>query len=279
MFSLFLHEVKSRQGSILGWGLFTAFLALVYIPIYPQFAEQMAGFQGLLDLPIYQALGINSMLTFADYVSSTLLNFLPIILGIFAITAGTGALAGEEDKGTLELLVTLPISRTQLVIAKALGLLVTLILALLLTLIGAMVSVAIANPQLETPISFGQMAAAIANVLPLLAFFMMASLFFGAFLPTRSTAGMAAAALLIISFVGNNLVTLVESLKDFKFIFPHNYYAATAEAFTIGVRTGDALVLLGSALVMFLLALLAFNRRNLMTGTWFWKRQRPPAET
>lgn len=279
MISMFMHEVKSRRGGILGWGLFMAFFAFIYIPIYPSFADQMAGFEDLLDLPLYQALGVSSMAKFADYLSSTFLNFLPIIVGIYAIITGTGALAGEEDKGTIELLVTLPLSRTQVVIAKALAMLVALILIFLLALVGCWISLAIANPQIDDPIAIGQMSAAVFNALPLTVFFLMAAFFFGAFLPTRSIAGMAATALLILSYLGNNLANLVDVLKDFKFLFPHNYYSATAEAFTSGVNLNDMGVLSGLALLFFLLAILAFNRRNLMTGAWFWQRQRPPVES
>jgi ABC-2 type transport system permease protein len=278
MISLFWHELLSRRVGILGWGLSISFLALIYIPIYPSFAEQMAGFQDLLDLPIYQALGVSSMANLADYLSSTFFNFLPILVGIYAIITGTGALAGEEDKGTLELLVTLPLSRSQIVIAKALAMLVAIILILGLALMGCWISLAIASPQIEDQVSFGQISVAVVNALPLGAFFLMAALFFGAFFPTRGIAGMAAAAVLILSYIGNNLVTLVESLENLKFLFPHNYYSATAEAFTEGLNPSDVLVLSGLALVFFLLALLAFNRRNLMTAAWFWQRQHPPAE-
>ncbi len=43
---------------------------------------------------------------------------LPIILGIFAISLGSDALAGEEGRGTLDLLLSTPLSRRKAVLEK-----------------------------------------------------------------------------------------------------------------------------------------------------------------
>src|SRR5688500_6333806 len=107
MRSLFAYEVRSRRGALLGWGIGLALYSAMYTSLYPQMAEQMAG---LADLPIYRFLGI-SLLTFEGYLSSTVLMFLSVLLGIYAVTAGIHTLVGEEEEGTLELLVTTGLRR------------------------------------------------------------------------------------------------------------------------------------------------------------------------
>ena len=42
----------------------------------------------------------------------------PLLLMIAAIGAGAGAIAGEEERGTLELLLANPLSRRRLVLEK-----------------------------------------------------------------------------------------------------------------------------------------------------------------
>jgi hypothetical protein len=64
MFDLFLHELKIRRGAILGWGIGIGAFSMVYVGIYPSLGEQMTAFQDVLDLPIYQALGVSDMTTF-----------------------------------------------------------------------------------------------------------------------------------------------------------------------------------------------------------------------
>lgn len=102
-------------------GIALCFFPVVYVGLYPSFADQMASFQSILDLPIYQAMGI-SMNSFESYMASTVTNLVPVILCIYAVMNGTGTLAGEEDDGLLELIVTLPIHRWQIVAVKAVAL-------------------------------------------------------------------------------------------------------------------------------------------------------------
>ncbi len=118
MFRLLVQELKFRRNAIIGWGLGLCFFPLMYIGIYPSVADQMAGFA---DLEIYQAMGM-SLGTFGDWIGSIMIVFFPLVAGIFAIGNGTGTLAGEEEDGRLEMLVTLPLPRWQIVTAKALAL-------------------------------------------------------------------------------------------------------------------------------------------------------------
>jgi len=118
MFRLLVQELKFRRNTILGWGLGLCFFPLVYIGIYPSVADEMAAFA---DLEIYQAMGM-SLGTFADWVGSIMIVLLPLIAAIYSISNGTGTLVGEEEDGRLEMLVTLPLPRWQIVTAKALAL-------------------------------------------------------------------------------------------------------------------------------------------------------------
>jgi ABC-2 type transport system permease protein len=118
MVRLLWQELLFRRNAIIGWSLGLCFFPLVYIAIYPSVAEEMAG---LADLEIYRALGMN-LGTFPDWVGSILIVFMPLIAAIYALINGTGTLAGEEEDGRLEMIVTLPLARWQIVAAKALAL-------------------------------------------------------------------------------------------------------------------------------------------------------------
>ena len=53
------------------------------------------------------------------YLHTELLSFLaPMLVLIYAIAAGAGAIAGEEDRHTLDLLLVSPVSRTRIVLEK-----------------------------------------------------------------------------------------------------------------------------------------------------------------
>ena len=109
MLSLLLHEIRSRRGAIIGWAIGLTLFALMYTTIYPEMQDQMAS---LADLSVYQAMGIE-VATFEGYLGTSVIGFVPILLGVYAILTSTTTLAGEEDDGTLEMLLTTRLPRWQ----------------------------------------------------------------------------------------------------------------------------------------------------------------------
>ena len=107
------------------------FFPLIYLGIYPQVADEMQSMESLMDLEIYQAMGV-SLGTFEDWMASTVILFVPLLASVYAIINGTGTLAGEEDDGRLELMVTLPVPRWQIVTVKAIALGLALLIILLI---------------------------------------------------------------------------------------------------------------------------------------------------
>ena len=120
MLRLLLQELRFRRNSIIGWSIGLSLLLSMYLSFYPSFESQLENMREIMELPIYQSMGM-SFGTFEDWVASTVTTLVPVILAIYAVLDGTGTLAGEEDAGTLELVVTLPIPRWQIVSVKAIG--------------------------------------------------------------------------------------------------------------------------------------------------------------
>lgn len=180
MGSLLWYELRSRWGVILGWGFGLGGFGALYTSVYPQVAEQMGEFG---NLPFSQIMGL-SLMTYEGYISSTVINYLSILLGIYAITAGTGTLAGEEESGTLELLVTTRLPRWQLVTAKAIALIVVAFLVLVIGGVGTMLAFNAVADQVDTTITGIHVFIAVLYVLPVVVALIMFALFTGAFLPS-----------------------------------------------------------------------------------------------
>jgi ABC-2 type transport system permease protein len=273
---LLLQELRFRRGAIIGWGIGLCLFPVIYVGLYPSFAEQMAGFQELMDLAIYQAMGI-SMASFEGFVASTVTNLIPVILCIYAVLNGTGTLAGEEDSGRLELIVALPIPRWQIVAVKAVALAVALFLILIITSAGAALTLAALADQVETAITPLDLFLSLLSAWPLAVAFAMLSLFLGAFCPSRRIASMIATVLVIASYLGSNLAGMVSALESVEWLFLFHFYEATAEALEQGQQAGNVIVLLAVAIVALALAALFFQRRNLTVGAWPWQRGKLPA--
>jgi ABC-2 type transport system permease protein len=275
MLRLFLQELRFRRNAIIGWGVGLCFFPIVYVGLYPSFAEQMAGFEDLMDMAFYQALGF-TMATFEDYLASTITNLVPIIISVYALINGTGTLAGEEESGRLEMIVALPIPRWQIVTVKAAALAIALLLIVAIVGAGTALTLAYIQSEVETEVTPAGVFVSVLAAWPLILAFGMISLFLGAFSASRRAAAMLATIVVIVSYLGNNLTGLITSLESIEWLFVNNYFEATADAIRNGQQTGNVLVLLGISLVAFLLAIFFFQRRNVTVGAWPWQRGRVP---
>ncbi len=275
MRSLLLQEFRSRRNAVIGWGIGLCLFPVLYVGLYPSFADQMENFYEILDVPFYQAMGI-SMASFEGYLASTVTNLMPLILCIYAVINGTGTLAGEEDSGRLELIVALPIPRWQIVAVKAAALGIALLLILTIAATGASLTLVAIGSQVETMVTPVDLFFSLLAAWPLAMAFGMISLFLGAFSPSRRTAAMLATVAVIASYLGSNLAGMISSLEAIQKFFLFHFYEATAEALENGQQIDNTLVLLPVALVALGLAGLFFQIRNITVGAWPWQRGRIP---
>ena len=79
--------------------------------IAAQMGAMPAMFRGLLGEPI-------NIETLPGFLSWRAIGFMPVMIGLWAVTAFAGTLAGEASKGTLELALSAPISRISLALQK-----------------------------------------------------------------------------------------------------------------------------------------------------------------
>ena len=268
MLNLLKYELLSRWGATVGWGIGLAFFGAMYIGIYPEAGEQMTA---LADLSLYQAMGID-LGSFEGFVASSVVQFIPIILGIYVIITSTEMLAGEEDSGTLEVLLTMPLRRWQIVSIKALAVAVVSYLILVIAGFGSILMLNAIKGAVEIDVTASELFIAILSGWPIMMAFLMIGLFLGAYLPNRRTAALATTVIFLASYFGETLAGFVESLDAIKPLSLFYYFDSSVTLFTKGVKAGDVWLLLGLAALFFILALLSFQRRNVMVGAWPWQR-------
>lgn len=270
MLSLLWHEFYSRRADIIGWTIGLSLFALTYLGLYPSMADQMALFD-LSDLAFYEALGVSDMATFEGYASGTVVNLLPIILVVYAIITGTGALAGQEDDGTLELIVTLPLPRWQIVLVKAAGIALALLAIVLLTTGSVMGIFAGIQNEITTVIELGDWVPIMLAVWPLTLAFGMFSLLLGAIAPTRRMAGVLGMVFFLVNYVGDAVTNMTTTYEAWQPLFLFHYYDNSSAVFTEGIVLGNSVVLLVVAGLFLTTAVVIFQRRDLMVGNWVWQ--------
>jgi ABC-2 type transport system permease protein len=123
--SVFGKSLRDSRWAVLGIGLLLGMLVFVTgYAIGDQFktvadraaiAAQMgalpAMFRGLLGEPIH-------IETLPGFLSWRVVGFMPVMLGMWSVAALAGTLAGEASRGSLEMLLSAPISRTRVAFQK-----------------------------------------------------------------------------------------------------------------------------------------------------------------
>ena len=273
MFRLLLQELRFRRNAIIGWAIGLSFLPAMYIGIYPQVAADLEGLQNIVDLQIYAAMGI-SFGSFEEWIASTIINIVPIIVAIYAVIDGTGTLAGEEEAGKLELMISLPIPRWQIVTVKAIAHAIALFLILLIVAIATTIVFYAIESEIETTLVWTDVLWGLLYTWPLVMAVGMISLFLGAFAPRRRVAAIISTVIVIVSYFGDNLSSQVSTLESLQPLFLFHYLNATADLFVTGPQASDIIILVGIALVAFILAVVFFQLRDITVGMWPWRRAR-----
>lgn len=191
-------------------------------------------------------------------------SFAPVILMIYGVIAGTGLLAGDEGRGTLETTLAQPIARGALFWSRVTALLLGLLAICALNTIGWFISVPFVDLG---DLDLFTLAWASFAVVPLVAAFSGCSVLVAAIAPNRSTAGGLMAAFAITSYLVASFANTIEVIEWMRWLTPY-YYADTTQLLSDGLVWWHQAVLLGLTVVTFGLGWSAFNAREIGAGTW-----------
>lgn len=255
--SVFAKTLWDQRRMWLWWGVGLLAVVVVYVAPFEQYREQ-----GILDVDvdigIYQALGIRDLATAEGYLQGTLFGLLGPLLVIMAATvAGARAIAGDEEAGTLDLVLAHPVSRTRLVLERAGALAVAM--AWLGLVVWAAGAVAVRASDMGIPLD--RLAAAVAGLVLLGVVFGALALALGAVVGRRPLVLGLTAAVAVAAYLANNLALQFEALEPARFASPF-HHALGRDPLRTGFDPGGTTVLVAIAAGLVAAAVWAFNRRD-----------------
>jgi ABC-2 type transport system permease protein len=259
--ALLTTTLRQQQRAFLGWAAGLAAVAAMYAAFYPSIQASAADFQGYMDkLPeaIRSLIG-NDFTTSAGYLRSETFSTLgPILMLVFAIGAGSRAIAGEEEGHTLDLLLSTPVRRRQVLVDKWASM--TLTALALVSVLGA--TIALIGPPFQLHIGLVDLASACLMLFLVAIAFGSISLAVGAYTGHRGLANGITGALAVAAYVVNVLASSVDALSVLRPLSPFRWYLEPDPLVT-GLTAENVLVLAGITLVSTAVALLVFERRDL----------------
>lgn len=260
--NLFLKTIRDYRYSILGWGIGLMALTVMYISFYPSIKESGMDLNNYLEkMPdaIKAMLGDNDFNTPTGYINTEFFSIMgPILFMIFAIGYGSNAIAGEEDKGTLDVLLAYPISRAKVLLQKVAGLLV-LITILGLIFYGALT---VGSTIQSMNIDLLKLAAAVTSLGLLALFYGMFSLMLGCIFGNRGLSVGLTSALVVGSYVFDTFGKTVGALKPLRKFTPFFYYNEN-NPLVNGLDIVHVLILGGGIVLCLLVGFYFFQKRDL----------------
>ncbi|MCE2527573.1 MAG: ABC transporter permease subunit [Actinomycetia bacterium] len=259
--------LRDRRRSLFWWvvGIFGYMLGIG--AVYPNVRDNQDQFEALLEtypdeLLAIMGVGEESLFDPVGFMRAEAFGWIvPLVFAIYGAAQGARAVAGEEEAGTIDLVMATPLSRFGLVWQKWLALVLTeMVLG-----VGLFVSLALDNVLFGMDIPLGNSAAGCFMAVLLGVFFGSLAMAVGAGTGLRGLSMGVVTLVAAGSYLLNSLGGLVEGLDTLKPLSPFYYYDAS-NPLRYGLDAQHTLVLAGLAVVLMVIGLLAVRRRDLGIG-------------
>lgn len=250
-------DVRLRRRSLYGYALGLGAYVLVIVALYPSFKNDTSLDQltanGSTVAALFGATG--PLTTPTGWLSANVFaNFGPLIVLLLGIGYGAGCLAGQDEDGTLGLVVTLPLSRARIVLEKVAALVLLALVASLATLLAAL-----AGRAFDLYVAPAGLVGVTAGMLLLGIDFGLVAMAIGAVTGSRGTALGIASALAAASYLVASLAPVVSWLHPARYTSLF-FFAVGDQQLQNGLSPAWAAVLLAVAVLLVGGCLAAFDR-------------------
>jgi ABC-2 type transport system permease protein len=271
LWTTFRYTYTGLRGQILGWGLGLALYGLMIVPMYNTLAAQQDQLQKMIASypPEFLAFfggDANSLITPAGFLGMYAFSMMPVIIGIFAVMAGSGLIVSDEERGRLDLIISHPVGRTPFFFGRSLGILGAALSIMFLGWLGF--SILLGGSGLG--FNWGQMAVPFLSLLTQILVSATLALLLSMFLPSRSLAAMVTGAFMVASYFVSSMAFMDERMKGLSQIMPYHYFQTVLNFEELNLTWLFALI--GASVLMVVVAWLRFVRRDIrLSGEGSWR--------
>ena len=149
---IFRRTLRDSRGGILGWGIGIGLITVMVILLYPTLT-QFEGFAQMLESPIYKAMlgemaDAAAFLSPEGFIAVYVLALAPLYLAVYLVILGLNVTAGEEERGTVDLLLSTPTPRWQVIVEKFAAMIVITVLIFAINYVMALAALAL-TPEMD----------------------------------------------------------------------------------------------------------------------------------
>ncbi|HML22675.1 MAG TPA: ABC transporter permease subunit [Aggregatilinea sp.] len=261
---VFLKTLRDMRGALIAWTIGMFLTGVLFMSFYPAVRDSMGQVEDLLDrMPAtVRALAgeATDFSTVNGYLSTKALSsFFPVLVLAFTISYGASLIGGEEETGTLDLLLATPTPRWRIVLEKF----AALVLFTVVALVAAYAGVVLGSIPVDAfnELNLGRLLAGVLDIAPMGLFFGALTLAITCVRPGRGTALGTAAGLAGVTYLLDTMAELAGIPKAIQVLSP--WYHFNGDAVLVrGVNAGSVALLLGLAAALVVVAMIGFERRD-----------------
>jgi ABC-2 type transport system permease protein len=261
--NIFFRELRANLKSLLIWSAIIGLLIMAAVAKFSAFASDPDLLQMLDAMPPEMLDAFN----LRAFTMTTLTGFYGVMFIYFALMAaiaaamwGSEIISKEERDKTVEFSLVLPVSRSQVISAKALAALVNCAAFVLITWGISLAAIQAHNPD-QAFLDFLTLEMQAMFVLTLI--FLALGLLLGCGMKRYKLSGATAVAIILVSYFMSIATVLNEDLENLKYFTPFKYFDA-GELLRAGQMDGNYLLLSAGIIVVCVAgAYWLYNRRDL----------------
>jgi ABC-2 type transport system permease protein len=270
MITIGRYALRRLRGQIIGWGLALAVFAVIVALLYDAVVQMRDQLEQLLkSLPSEFTVFIGSLdsaFSPAGYLGVRYFMFMPLIVGVFAVIIGSGLIVGDEENGTLDLILAQPVRRAAFYLGRWLALVIALAGILLIAWLGLCIGIGLSSLAID----------GLAALRPFLSLFAVMlwygglALLLSLLLPSRRWAASLSGLILVADFFITTLASISPDLKTLAAWSPLTAYQGgeAIKFFDVNAFWGLCLVSIGFAAI----GLWLFQRRDIrVAGEGGWR--------
>ena len=261
-FELFRQTIKDKtMGAVIVAVILFAYILMI-ATFYTQVASMGDMYAQILSNPSFKALigdEALSVTTYGGFLGIEVLSYMGIVLGAYIAFLTASFVAGEVEQKTSDLLLSLPVSRENVIISRFLALIPLVALIMLAMLAAVYVGALYVNATVQ--IEWFAIAMLYMGVFVLAV--AAASLFISSLMSDGRTAALISIGVLLAMYLIENIGSMVTGIDWLRALSLFHYLKLNTIAVSHVVNWTSLGVLVAVAIVFLALSVIAFKRRDI----------------
>lgn len=252
------YVIRRHLRTAIFWAVAFALYTALILLTFPSLRDSGALSMDAYPEAMIEAFNIQDMTEVSNYLESQVTSFAPLVIAFFAIMTFAGAIAGAEERGSLDITLGTPLPRRDIVLANWIAVAVLLLGILAVTaLVTWLTAIAI-----DVDLGLRRSLEGFLNAFPITMAFGSLALALSAWLRSRGAVIGISFAVLFLMYLVNIIGLIADRYDDLRWASAFRYYGS---AIMDGINWGHVGILMAVSGVLLAAAIALFDRRDVYT--------------